>query len=119
MTLDEAQGLAELELWDDAWQALDELPPEDQLDPRVIRLRLECAIGMERWNTVMELAGHLSRGDDQDRLAAAAGFRLLAVVAIQSRHIDTAKDLVARAIEAWPDSRRDMEDDPELAEHVV
>ena len=118
MTITEAERLADLELWEDAWQALEELPPEERSAPQVIRLRLECAIGLERWNMVKELAGHLAKGGDDDRRAAATTLRVLAGVAIRSREIEAAKELVRLAIEAWPDARRDIIDDPELSEHL-
>ena len=111
-----AQGLADLELWEDASAALDELSPADQSSPAAIRLRLDCAIGLERWNAVRELAGHLSRGSDEDRRAAATAFRVLAGVAVRSRQIEAAGELVRLTIEAWPDARRDVMDDPELSE---
>ena len=116
MNTDKAQGLAELELWEDASAALDELSPEDQSSPGAMRLRLECTIGLERWNTVKELAGHLSRGSDEDRRAAATAFRVLAGVAVRSRQIEAAEELVRLAIEAWADARRDVMDDPELSD---
>jgi len=114
----EAQGLAGRGLWEDASAALDELSPEDQASPEVIRLRLGCAIGLERWNTVKEIAGHLSRGSDEDRKAAAKAFQVLASVAVGSRQIEAAGELVRLALEAWPDTRGDLVDDPELAEFL-
>jgi hypothetical protein len=118
VTTTEAEGLADLELWEDAWQALEELPPEERTAPEVSRLRLRCAMGLERWNAVQELAGHLAKGSDDDRREAAGAFRVLAAVATRSRQIEAAKVLVRCAVEAWPDIRLAILDDPELSEHL-
>ena len=118
VNLTEAQGLADLELWEDVWEALEELPPEERTAPSVIRLRLDCAIGLERWDTARELATNLAKGADEDRRAAADAFRTLALVANKRRMIEAAKVLVRSAVEAWPGIRLAIRDDPELAEHL-
>ena len=118
MNITEAQGLADLELWEDVRAALEELPPEERTAPSVIRLRLECEIGLERWDTAKELAAHLAKGADEDRRAAADAFRTLARVANKSRMIEAAKVLVRSAVEAWPGIRLAIRDDPELSEHL-
>ncbi|MCW1884877.1 hypothetical protein OKA04_09065 [Luteolibacter flavescens] len=104
--------------WEKTWAALEALPPEEQNAPQTIRLRLYCAIGLERWNTVRELAEHLAQGDDEDRWAASGGFRVLAGVATRAREIEAAKVLVLSAVEAWPEVRQEIADDPELVQHL-
>jgi hypothetical protein len=114
----EAQGLADLERWEDVWEALEELPPEDRTAPSAIRLRLDCALGLERWETAKDLANNLAKGSDEDRVAAADAFRTLALVATRRRMIEAAKVLVRSAVEAWPGIRLAISDDPELSEHL-
>ncbi|MCW1926339.1 hypothetical protein OKA05_27550 [Luteolibacter arcticus] len=118
MTITEAKRLADLELWEDAWQAITELPPEERTAPPFIRLRLRCAIGLERWETVKELASHLANGSDDDRVAAAKAFVTVAGVATRFRQIESARHLVRSAVEAWPDIREEVIDDPDLSEHL-
>jgi predicted Zn-dependent protease len=46
--MEPAQGFYDLGLFCDAWDALDELPPEDRADPLVVALRLDILLSMNR-----------------------------------------------------------------------
>jgi hypothetical protein len=61
-TLQAAQGYFQLEMWDEAWDELENLAPEFQHYPQVIFLRLLIFNNMERWEyTVLVGTGALKQ----------------------------------------------------------
>lgn len=119
MSVDEAEGFVDLGLYEEAWGTLDNLEPEQRTLPEVIRLRIQCAVGLERWSMVQTLADHLSCGADKDREAAGRAYLLLAIVSTRVRKIEAAKEFVRLAIQAWPKLRVEIIDDPLLSEHLL
>ncbi len=51
-----AEGYYELNLFDEAWDALDQLADETQQEPVVVELRAMIRMGEERWDEALELA---------------------------------------------------------------
>ncbi|MCW1885510.1 hypothetical protein OKA04_12290 [Luteolibacter flavescens] len=116
MSIEAAEGYIELGLFHDAWDALEDLEPAQKTMPAVIRLRLQCALGFERWMMVETLADLLAQGEESDREGAARAYHLLVVVSLRVKRIETAKRFVAKAVEAWPAIRSEIIDDPDLSE---
>jgi predicted Zn-dependent protease len=59
-----AIGFCELGMWQDAWDELDTLPPEQRARPDALRIRLEIFTALERWDLAAILAeGMIERGE--------------------------------------------------------
>jgi hypothetical protein len=105
--------------WEDRWTVLNELTPEEHSNPRTLRLRLECAIELQNWETVKAMAPYLAGCDPkEDRKLGARGLLALAKVEAESGKSEKAKDHITAAIEAWPKARQDVIDDSVLAAHL-
>lgn len=112
--LNEALGYIELGLFQEAWEALDRLPPDEKTSPGVMRLRLPCAIHFQRWDMVETLAEVLRYGDRDDQVIAAATFKTLAVIACRDGRPKLAKHYVRTAVQVFPGIRTEILDDPTL-----
>ena len=53
--MEAAHGFHELGMHNDAWAALDNLPPEDKAHPLVVLLRLDILLALERWDDAVAL----------------------------------------------------------------
>lgn len=106
ITLREAEGFAELGLWQDAWDAIDELPPDERMKPAALRLRLEICSYLEAWEPGSAVAKLLSEGDETDRKAAGCYYRELAKLYIAHGEIDSARVALRDRVSAWPGASR-------------
>jgi len=111
----EAEGLAELGLWQDAWDALEALPAEDRSTPAVLRVRLACCPPLGGWELGKQIADLLREGDDDDRRSAATFFHALAVKWAGEDDRYAAKEAMKAASRAWPKLRLTLLDDPDLS----
>jgi predicted Zn-dependent protease len=60
-----AIGFCELGMWEDAWNELESLEPEERALPEVLRIRLGILIALKRWESAALLAeGMIARGED-------------------------------------------------------
>src|SRR3954467_13961710 len=60
-----AIGYCELSLWQDAWDELETLEPEERARPDVLRIRLGIYIALERYESAAILAESMvAKGDD-------------------------------------------------------
>jgi len=114
MTLSEAQGFADLGMWQDAWEAIEALPGSDRATPGVLRLRLRCCAHLDGWGTGSKIAKILEGGAEADRESAARFYLALAAREVTRGGIPLAKDAVCRAVTAWPQIRLAVLDDPVL-----
>ncbi|MCH7227343.1 hypothetical protein [Haloferula sp. A504] len=112
--LSETEGLADLGLWQDAWDALEALPAEERATPAALRVRLRCCPGVGAWEIGEHLAGVLCDGKDSDRESAAGFYHALAVFHARAGRVEGARDSITAAASAWPDIRAAMLDDPAL-----
>jgi hypothetical protein len=116
MSDDEGYGPHVRQYWLDRWTVLDELTPEEHANPRALRLRLECAIELQKWDTVKAMAPFLAGGDEkQDRQLAARGLLALAKVEAEAGETESAKGRIQAAVHTWPKARRAVLEDPELS----
>ena len=53
--IEAAHGFHELGLHHDAWEVLDDLPPENKAHPLVVLLRLDILIALDRWDDAVAL----------------------------------------------------------------
>lgn len=56
MELREAEGYADLGMWQEAWDSLDEVPPAERATPAVMRIRIRCCAPLEAWGIGEEIA---------------------------------------------------------------
>ena len=111
----EALGYVELGLFEEAWEALDELPPDEKTSPGVMRLRLPCALHFQRWDMVETLAEVLRYGDHDDQVIAAATFKTLAMIACRDERSKLAAHYIRTAVQVFPEIRLEILDDPTLS----
>lgn len=115
---DEAGGYADLGLWQEAWDALEALPPEERATPAALRARLRCCPGLGSWDVGEYVAKLLSDGGKADRASAAAFYMLLAVYHAKSGNREPAEEAIGKAVSAWPEIRADLIDEPALREVI-
>ncbi len=99
----EADGLADLGIWKEAWEALEALPPVGRATIAALRIRLRCCAGLRLWDLGSDLAARFSEG--------------AASVLASKLHLDHARhllrsgdrpgaiDAIGKAIDACPRAR--------------
>lgn len=115
-TVTEAEGLAELGLWEDAWEALEALPAPDRATPQTLRVRLACCPPLGAWEIGRHVADLLRDGTEADRQAAARYFHAVALKWLAEGDRYAAGQAIKEAVKTWPDHRLAVLDDPRLAE---
>ena len=117
MSEDEGYGPHVRQYWLDRWTVLDELTPEEHAHPRTLRLRLECAIELQKWDTVKTMAPYLAGCDpEEDRELGARGLLALGKAEAVAGETEAAKDFITAAIQAWPEARQWARKDPEVSD---
>ncbi|MCH7225033.1 hypothetical protein [Haloferula sp. A504] len=114
----EAEGLADLGLWQDAWDALESLPAEDRAEPAALRVRMRCCPGVGAWEIGEHLARVLRDGGEEDREVAARFYHQLAVFHARVGNREAAEGAIKSAVDAWPDIRIELIEGPVLAEEI-
>jgi lipopolysaccharide biosynthesis regulator YciM len=115
-TVDQAEGFAELGLFQDAWDALEALPAEGRGLPAALRVRLACCPTLKAWNAGIHIADFLKDGNEPDRKAAAKFFLELALKWVGEGDAYAAREAIKAAAKSWPDCRATILDDPILSE---
>jgi len=115
-TVTEAEGLAELELWQDAWDALEELPVLDRATPGALRVRLACCPALAAWDIGRQVAAILRVGEEPDRKAAARFFHAVALKWLSEGDRYAAGEAIKEAVKTWPDYRNEILDHSGLSE---
>ncbi|MCH7226766.1 hypothetical protein [Haloferula sp. A504] len=116
--LSEAEGLADLGLWQDAWEALEAFPAEERATPAALRVRLRCCPGVGAWEIGEHLAATLREGKEADRETAAGFYHALAVFHAKAGNRDAAEVAIKCAVDAWADIRVALIEDPVLGEEI-
>jgi hypothetical protein len=80
--IDEAEGLAFLGLYVDAWEVLESLPPADRVRPAVLAVRLVICLGMARWELGQEVVRCIGAEDEAGHREAAGRFHLGHAIAL-------------------------------------
>ncbi len=80
--IDEAEGLAFLGLYVDAWEVLESLPPADRVRPAVLAIRLMVCLGTARWELGQEVARCIGADDEASHREAAGRFHLGHAIAL-------------------------------------
>jgi predicted Zn-dependent protease len=109
---EEAEGYYELELFVEAWEALENLPPEDRASPHVIAMRVRILIALNR----SENARIVAEGLINQFPFVAASWLTMARVQVAEGNVDAAKESLSNAFTLDEDLRLDALEDPRLAE---
>jgi hypothetical protein len=115
-TVTEAEGLAELGLWQDAWDALEALSGDAWKTSEAWRVRLRCCPHLGAWNAGTEIADLLKEGHDPDRETAARFYHALALRWLGEGDRYAAGLAIKAAAKAFPYHRLAMLDDPQLSD---
>jgi hypothetical protein len=110
MTITEAEGFADLGMWEDAWEALDDAPGHERATPSALRVRLRCCAPLGAWGIGEEVAHLMGHSDKPEDLKMAADFWL-----DWGRYDpELAATCITAAISVWPECRAEILDDPLL-----
>lgn len=113
-TLTCAEGYFDLGMHDDAWNALEELPPADRTEPLVLALRLRILTALEHWELAEHIANVLASStvETEKCRETVARFRhAYARSLCASGKVDAAKEQIHLAVEAWEPIRGDIVED--------
>jgi hypothetical protein len=105
MSLEEAEGYALLEMFDDAWAAVEDLSREERVGRRAMRVRIRCAVWHQNYELAEVLANVLRHGEEIDRILAACTFQTLAARFSERGQTKRAGELIDAAIETSPEQR--------------
>jgi hypothetical protein len=114
-TVREAEGMADLGMWEDAWEALEALPPEERGEMNAQRVRIRCCPERGAWQVGWHVALVLSSGGRDDREAAALFLYRLAKKRLDDYDREGAMEAVRLAVEICPDYRVTFLGDPVIA----
>lgn len=109
--LEAAEGYLELGMFSAAWDATEELPPEERASEPVSEIRLRILTALAQWSLGEEIARLLLHGDDRSRRTVARFRHARGRVLWQSGDFASARDQFRRTVEAWKDLRREFGDD--------
>lgn len=102
----QAEGFAELGLYDFAWEVLETLPPADRVRPAVLAVRLMVCLGMARWELGQEVARYIGPEDDSRHREAAGRFHLGHAIALcAAGEVLRARAAVGALAVVWPEGR--------------
>ncbi|MEM7469435.1 MAG: hypothetical protein AAF387_21495 [Pseudomonadota bacterium] len=90
----QAEGFLALDMADDAWQALEELPPEQKTNEPILQMRVEIAIKLKRW----QLGATVARGALRLYPECAAFYVDGAECVRHSESLEAARELLALAL---------------------
>lgn len=101
--ISQAEGYLELEMFEEAWHAIDGLPSEERTNPRALRVRMFAAFAIGRHEAAEVLARLLSATESPERKAAGFILSQLAGIHLAAGDEGKARELVKAAIHADPD----------------
>ena len=104
--INEADGLASLGLYSDAWEVLESLPPTDRVLPAALAVRLMVCLGMARWELGQEVVRCIGPGDASKHREAAGRFHLGHAIALcAAGEVQLARGAFEALSAVWPEGR--------------
>ena len=88
-----AQGFCEMGMWQDAWDELEKLGPEERAALEVLRLRLGILVGLKRWESAALLATRMIEQGCQD----AVPYQLGALAVRRYRSLEEVRTFLLRS----------------------
>ena len=115
VTITEVEGFADLGMFREAWEAMEELPPDHRTDPHALRIRLRCCPPVGAWDIGEHVAGLLRDGERLDKACAAGFYHANARRLLETGNRQGAADNIKAAVATFPECREIILLDPELA----
>lgn len=109
--LEGAEGYLELGMFLAAWDATEELPPEERASEPVSEIRLRILTALAQWSLGEEIARLLLQGCDKSRRTVARFRHARGRVLWQSGGFTGARDQFRQTVEAWKGVRKEFGDD--------
>ncbi|MEC5129012.1 hypothetical protein VSU19_19785 [Verrucomicrobiales bacterium BCK34] len=109
--LKQANGYFELEMFSQAWEIIESLPPAERTKSDILELRLRILTGLSHWQLGEQIAKLLVEAGDSERKTVARFYHAHARAMWQSGNNGTARKYFRRAVEAWLEVRREFDDD--------
>ena len=104
--IEEANRLASLGLYEEAWRTLDTLPQILSKQLAALALRLRLCVELKKWGMGVEIAANFDRSSLKEHREAAGRFHLAhAVIACKAGDLDKAKLAVRLLSKIWPEGR--------------
>lgn len=98
--------------WEKAWSGLQQLSILQRLSPDALRMRLECSIRLEKWDSAKALAELLDTKSHLDRIAKFDYHRASISLLLSKRDLMGAWEAARLALEIWPEGEMKLRKDP-------
>lgn len=112
--LTRAEGFFELGMFEEAWNATEDLPPIDRVEPLVLELRLRVCTALSQWELGEHIANVLVSSaiePEKCREACARFYHARARFLCETGDNEGARLAMRAASDAWPDIRLELVDD--------
>jgi hypothetical protein len=116
VTITEVEGFADLSMWREAWEGLEELPADQRVRPAALRIRLRCCPAVGAWGIGEQVADVLREGNRSDKACAAGFFHMNARRLVGAGDKIAAAECIKAAVTALPECRQFILGDQNLAE---
>ena len=114
MTITEIEGFADLGMFQEAWETLEELPPDVRASSLALRIRLRCCPPIGAWGIGEQVANFLREGDRLDKACAAGFYHANARRLIELGDQQGALENVNAAVATFPECRFLIREEPHL-----
>lgn len=108
----QAEGFMELGMFPDAWNALEELPPEQRASPQVFGFRVKILVALKK----LEEARIVAEGMERKFPQASESWQALALVFLSEGDKKNSKEALRKSFELSPASRLVVLDDASFDE---
>ncbi|WP_035610929.1 hypothetical protein [Haloferula sp. BvORR071] len=112
--LKRVEGFADLGMWQEAWEVLENLSEEDSNRREFMRAGIKVAAMAGHGEVAHAIAQDLRNGDDPDRYQAACWYQALAAEQVKHGQIEVAKQLLQEALLIRPEQREMFPEEPML-----
>lgn len=116
-SVEEAEGFLELQMFEDAWNRLEEISPQHKSEASVLVLRLKILTALSQWDLGQEIANLLNQSlskEDPNREFVARFYHARAGCCADSESYEEAREWMRKASEAWEDIRMELLEDERL-----
>ncbi len=109
--LSAARGYIELEMFSEAWEEIEALPPQEKVSPVVLDCRLRILTALSQWDLGEQVAATLAHAGEKEKKTVARFHHARARGLWQSgQHADSRSEF-RKAVEAWVDVRKEFSAD--------
>jgi hypothetical protein len=98
-------------MFSEAWEATEELPPEDRTSEPALVIRLQILTALAQWDLGEHVASLLIHAGEESRQTVSRFHHARARCFYQSGDYDSARKEIRRAVDAWRGIQRELSDD--------